>query len=496
MKRILIYLSLLIMGASCTYEFPDTDVKVNGGTADFSKFVCIGDNFTSGFMNGALYSEGQKNSIGSLISQQLDDASVLPFFQADINSDNGYNPFYSDSSNVYGKMVYMYPMINSEDPVIQKLPGEFPGTFDGDRNLLTDFSIPSLKSYQIADPGLSGNPYFNRIAVNPGTSTLLQQTTNASPTFFFMWLGLYDALHFAATGALGDYDPPSDPLLLAENDLTPEDVFENSIREIVAQLLSNPQTKGIIANLPSIEDFPFFYNYQYDFIRLSNSQKANAQNHYADFNLAVAQHNQLPEHEQRPFIDFNDNGQTLFPQPIVVYDDSLADGIDLYGGPLPKIRQLVPGEMVLHSLPIEQVQYGLGWMNPLSKNYYLNAFDVHVVQVAINKFNDIIDQVVSEYPDRLALVDLNTSIGDLASTGRVDSWGIPENPELKYIDGLPLRADLSINSAFSLDGLHFSQRGTAWVSNLIIDTINQYFGSNIPLLEVNQYVGNTILGSK
>jgi len=493
MKRTLTYIILILLSWACTYEFPDTDVILNSGTADFSKFVCIGDNFTSGFMDGALYTEGQKNSVGSLIAQQLEEATGGAFFQADIVTENGYNLLSSDSNHLYGKFISTYTSLSSEDPIIIPLPGELPTDYTGDKIQLTDFSIPFLKSYQIDQPGLSTNPYFNRIAVSPGSSTLIEQVSASSPNFFLLWVGMYDALHYAVSGAMGEYDPPSDPDLLNDNDLTPEDVFENSIRQMVSTLLTNPQIKGVVVNLPSFDDLPFFYYYQYDFVTLTNAQKGAAQQHYNAFNQAVTLHNQIPDIDPRPYIDFNDNGLTLYPQPVVVIDDSLSDGVDLYGNPLPKYRQLLPGEMVLLSIPSDQVAYGLGSIIPLEKKYYLNPFEIHKLRVAINKYNDALSQIVAENPDRLALADLNATIEELAATGRVDSWGIPDSYQNFYQDGVPLRADLSINSIFSLDGLHFNQRGNAYVANHIIEAINLHFGSNISLLDVNQYVGNTIV---
>lgn len=492
MKKTAIYLILVLAGMGCTYEFPDTEDQINSGSADFSKFVCIGDNFTSGFMDGALYTEGQMNSIGSILDLKLTEFGGGVFHQADIESENGYNPLLSGPSFTFGKMISVYQSLTAAEPVIAVLPGEIPTPYTGDKELITDFSIPFMKSYQALRPDFSSNIYFNRIATNPGTSTLLDQVAASSPTFFLLWVGMYDALHFATTGALGEYNPPSDPDLLDDHDLTPEDLFENSYRELVATLLTNQQAKGVLVNLPCFSDLPFFYTYQYDFLRLTNGQKSAAQSHYYPFNLAVTYHNQLPDSEKRPMISFNDNGVTLYPQPLVVEDDSLCDAYDQYGNPIPKIRQLNSDELVLMTIPVILVKNGLGWTVPVSKEYYLNTFDIGVLDTAINRYNESIRQVVGEYPDRLILVDLNALIKELAATGRINSWGIPEDPNIIYLDGIPLKADLSMYSIFSLDGLHFNQRGNAYVASLIIEEINRHFGSNISAPDVNQYVGNTI----
>ncbi len=493
MRKVAIYLIILLAATGCTYEFPVTEINPDSGTADFSKFVCIGDNYTAGFMDGALYTAGQVNSIGSLIAQQVTTFNGGGFFQADIESANGYNPLLSGPSLILGKMICSYQTITSAEPVTILLPGEIPTPYAGDKELLTEFSIPFMKSYQALQPEFSSNIYYNRIATNPGTSTLLEQASASSPTFFLLWIGMYDALHFATSGALGDYDPPSDPALLNDNDLTPEDLFESSIRQLVSAIMNNPSTLGVIVNLPSFRDLPFFYTYQYDFIRLTNSQKRAAQNYYYSFNQAVIYHNQQPGAEFRPMIGFNDNGPvTLYPQPLVVEDDSLCDAFDQYGNPIPKIRQLNSNEMVLMTIPINLVSNGLGWIVPLPKEYYLNEMDIDNLDMAIDAYNGIIQQLVQEYPDRLVLADFYNPIKELAATGRMNSWGLPDDPHIRYLDGIPLKADLSLNSIFSLDGLHFNQRGNAYAASLIIETINQHFNSTITTPDVNQYVGNTI----
>ena len=59
-------------------------------------------------------------------------------------------------------------------------------------------------------------------------------------------------------------------------------------------------------------------------------------------------------------------------------------------------------------------------------------------------------------------------------------------------NGVPLEARLGYNSIFSLDALHFNPRGNAFVANRFIQKMNDNFGSNIPLVDVNQFVGNTV----
>ena len=47
------------------------DEKVTAGTANFSKFVALGDSFGAGYSDGALFIEGQKGAYPNVIAQQL-----------------------------------------------------------------------------------------------------------------------------------------------------------------------------------------------------------------------------------------------------------------------------------------------------------------------------------------------------------------------------------------------------------------------------------------
>ena len=63
------------------------------GTADFTKFVAIGSSYTAGFQAGALFNEGQNNSLGKIISTSFSCVGGGAFNQPTINSEHGYNIF-------------------------------------------------------------------------------------------------------------------------------------------------------------------------------------------------------------------------------------------------------------------------------------------------------------------------------------------------------------------------------------------------------------------
>ena len=495
MIRNLIYFILIGFLVSCSYEFPVTDEEFSSGNIDLTTYIAVGDNYSAGFMNGALYTSGQANSFPAILSGQFAMVSSNndEFLQPVVSSENGYNPIVSEPAHFYGKWIYEFSNVTDTDPIRRLTPGELLETFTGEKNRIRNFSVPLVKSFQIDRADLSENIYYERFAVNPGTGTLLNDIMSTNPSFFTVWLGMYDVLNFAMSGGSGDIDPPSDPDQIREYDLTPVDVFEESISEIIEGLLENPETKGVIATLPYISDLPFFYFRQYNFMRLDNSKLSQARNFTTPFNLAVIAHNMEPDNEPRPMIDFNDNGATLYPQPLIVIDESLCDAVYPDGSTLPKIRQLTEEELVLFTISETEVnQGGLGSIIPVGEELYLTENQVHYLRTRIDSYNQVINALADEYNDRIVVVDLNSIIHEISMTGKIDAWGVLSTQEQFDFNGVQLGARLGYNSIFSLDGLHFNSRGNAFVANQFIQKINDNFGSNIPLIDVNQFVGNTI----
>jgi len=70
MKRQYFYiLFLLPFLLACKPKAPTR--VVDAGTADFTKFIAIGDGHTAGYMDDGLSLDGQKNSLGAILQQQL-----------------------------------------------------------------------------------------------------------------------------------------------------------------------------------------------------------------------------------------------------------------------------------------------------------------------------------------------------------------------------------------------------------------------------------------
>ena len=78
----------------------------------------------------------------------------------------------------------------------------------------------------------------------------------------------------------------------------------------------------------------------------------------------------------------------------------------------------------------------------------------------------------------------------LAETGKTDAWGNSLANDVIYFDGVPVGGSLYLNSIFSLDGVHFNQRGNAYVTNIFIKALDEKFGAKLKIVNINNYLGN------
>lgn len=487
-----VYVVCLGLALACTYEFPEEEGPVSAGDVSFRHYVNVGGYGMSGFMHGAFYTTGQQHSVAAILHEQfLKTGQEIPFNQADIGTENGYNEFYQSGTGISGKFVYRYTDYAMDEPDITVEEGDILSDYGGNIGQVNDLGIPFLKSFQLNNgEAAEENPYVARLNLPYGV-TLTEHALTIQPEFFTIWLGIADIFNYARSGGEGSIS--SVPGEAGEFDLSPAAEFEENLTVLLEQLLSNPETRGAIANIPDLKDLPFFFYYPYNFLRITTGSILASRAEYIDaFNQAVDIHNLTPGAERRPYISWDDNGACLSPQRLVIEDDSLCDAFYPNGDPLPKIRQIEPEELVLLSLPVAEVKTGLGWMYPLPAEYYLNKYQVQKIQVRINEFNAIISGMVSHYSGRLALVDLRSAFALLALSSRKDVYGNPGSYEEHYFNGVPLHFDLGLYSLVSLDGIYPNQRGNAYIANRFIEAINRSFGSELPIVDINRYSGNTV----
>lgn len=504
------YIYLLIVLAltigSCEQDFPvipppggpGTPVQPlppDPGSADFTKFVVLGNSLTAGFQANALFDMGQMNSLGNILSQQFALVGGGEFIQPDINHENGFNSLFSDLSDpnpanwiIKGRLILAgdppIPTPTDSDVGALPIPIINPG-FIYSGPPVNNVSVPGVFLGQALIPqtgdwSLFGidprfNPFYARFASNPGVSTMIGDAVASEGTFFTMWLGNNDVLLYAITGASGIAP------ITSVSDFTFQYGAALSI-----MTSTDPTIQGVVANIPDVEALPFFKLVPWNAIPFEEGDPVIdlVNSAYTQYNgglqLAAAGTLISPEEALRRTIQF-----TAGNNGIVVDDESLTD-LSALG--LPNLRQTSEEDLIALSAgavlgtladPNNPLSV-IGVAVPLTDRFTLLVDERTEVRNRTAAFNTIIASTITAIgvADRVALADINQIYKDL----------VADSPLL--VDGLAVSAGLAPPTGlFSEDGVHPNSRGYAFVANAFIEAINAKFSANVPLVNIGQFPG-------
>jgi lysophospholipase L1-like esterase len=121
-------------------------------------------------------------------------------------------------------------------------------------------------------------------------------------------------------------------------------------------------------------------------------------------------------------------------------------------------------------VPAPLDKYGITY--PLQDKHLLIPSEITELQVATDAYNVTIASLASA--NDLAFVDANAKMQQLAN------GGVQSN-------GFNLTSALVFGNAFSLDGVHPTSRGYAFLANEFVKAINSKYGSNLPLVNIGNY---------
>ncbi|SHF70137.1 SGNH/GDSL hydrolase family protein [Pedobacter caeni] len=250
MKSNFIYKSILavaILGmASCKPELKD--ITPTKGSADFSRYIAVGNSLTSGYADGGLFLEGQQNSYPLMIAEQMKavggGAFATPFFK-DSEADG------SGHLVLKGFDAKGLPQLAEQKDRLAVRPGSGAVTlftkYTGDLN---NYGVPGIKLAHIT-AGVYGNlnGFYERMLPTdaPGNTTPYLEFVTAKPyTFFSMWLGNNDILGYASSGGANPNDQP-----------TPKAMF-SGLYNIAVNKLTEKEAKGVVATIPDVLSTPYF----------------------------------------------------------------------------------------------------------------------------------------------------------------------------------------------------------------------------------------------
>lgn len=443
-------------------------LPLTAGSANFSKYVALGDSFAAGYSDNALFIEGQKGAYPNVLAQQFalagGGAFATPFMADNVGG------LLLGGFQVAGPRLYF----NGSAPV----PVTGPPTTEITNHLTGSFNnmgIPGAKSYHLLAPGYgnaagvaagTASPYFSRFS-SSATATVLADALSQTPTFFSLWIGGNDVLGYATSGGDGS------------NPITPTTTFDGAYNSLATQL-STGGRKGVVANLPYVSTLPYFKTVPYNPLPLDAPTIAllmNTTSGFGQYNgaiqFALASGLITPAEATRRTIGFTPgNGNKL-----VIVDSYLTN---LSGFGIPSYRQTTSEDLIV--LPASSFigttvggnpQLVNGVSVPLADKWVLSKEEVAEVQVATDAYNVTIQAAATT--NGLAFVDAKAIMTQLSSTA-----GFSAN-------GFTLTSAFVTGGAFSLDGVHPSPRGYALIANEFLKAINLKYSSNFKAVDLGNY---------
>lgn len=499
--------ALFVFMAACSDDddasvIIEEEIVASPGSADFSKYVAVGNSLTAGFADGALFIQGQENSFPYMLSEQFKLAGGGEF----------NIPFMND--NLGGVLLGGQQILPNRLALAQTPNGLLPQVISGTpttdiTNVLpgpfNNMGVPGAKSFHLLAPGFGNasnvplgraNPYFVRMASNPN-ATVLGDVAAQTPTFFTLWLGNNDLLSYALSGGTGvDQTGNLDPTTYGSNDITDPNVF-GSVYQTVLTTLTQGGAKGVVANIPDVFTIPFFTTVPNNALVLDASQAASLTGFFQAFSGIFTQGLILqggvdsqtaqaigaqyaftftagPNRFliQVPVTQTNPLGLRQMTQEelLVLTIDQNALRTQGYGSVAitPQVLQVLGLLQQSGSPTPEQAQLVINAVNPIVDKDALDRDELQLLRDKTDQFNATISALVQQFD--LPLVDARARQIELFN------GGITSN-------GVTIRQPLVTGGAFSLDGIHLTPRGYAFIANEFIRAINGKYGATLP--EIN-----------
>lgn len=465
-------------------------LPLTAGTANFSKYVALGNSLTSGYSDGALFIEGQKASHTNIIATQ---------FKA-VGGGDFKIPFMSD--NIGGFKINGTVFAGAR---MASTGGGAPTAVAGapTTEILTSIvsggpynncGVPGAKSFHLLSPsygsaaGISlgtANPYYVRFAPN-GTTSVLAYAMSQAPTFFSLWIGNNDVLGYAVTG--GDGTNPITP------SAGPAGAGFDATYDALVNTLTSGGAKGVVANLPYVTTAPFFTYIATNPVPLNAAQIGALNPLFGAMNNMLALAGQPARFQSLTVSSSN---------PLLIADEMLAyDATALFTGGFTQAGYPVATAAFLGNLygkarhasnaaasrdyilltagaTIGTTKAGypatnstIGVTFPMEDKATLTASEVALIKSATDAYNAKIKAVATA--KGLAFVDANALMTQVAGSGF-------------SANGFTVTSAFITGGGFSTDGVHPSPRGYAVLANKFIEAINKTYGSNLKGVDLGNY---------
>ncbi len=448
-----------LAGASLLGCKPQLDAPAPApGTADFSRYVAVGNSLTAGYADNGLYRAGQLNSYPGILAGQLRQAGGAADFRQPLFPENQANGTgYLTLAGLTNGVPTLAPVApqairgrTTPDP-LHNPPGVLLTKYT---EPIDNYGIPNIRVADLNDPQFARNPYYERILADTETGkTYLAKVTESNPTFFSCWMGNNDVLLYAVSGGQVPITPPA--------------AFGALYNQLIAALTQNG-AGGIVANISDVTTIPFL---------TTLSEQAKSTLTQLNVPALVVQTgpatNPVVDTIPTSSIYSRAGGTVLIPLTASPYLSLVGRPGGRYWRDFAQSRNL-PVSAVIESYNLDTaLVFGGSPRNPLPTSLILDAQEVSNANAAVQAYNTIIGNAANG--KGLALVDANALLRQFQAGSLYNGVGV----NAAFISG----------GLFSLDGVHLTPKGYAITANEFIKAINAKYGSSIPQVDVNNYPG-------
>ncbi len=422
---------------SCAPELdaPDADP----GNADPTRTVYMGEGFLAGYRDGSLFDKGQKKGVAELISRQFEKVggkSVRHPMMPDYTG-MGINHKPWESDFVTKSKLKVVEQCNGEEgfaPVFERFNESeavpYLKRVEGPEKV-TNLAVPFAKTRDLLDPSFgksysagNDNPYYHRFASLAGVSTVLEDALERDPSFLVLWTGKENIYDYCRHGGKGKRIPPAS-------------LFAARLDTILQRFADSGVTKGLIANIPHIDDIPYYNTIPYNGAELSKSK--------ADSLTDIYENNGVGH------IEFQEGAN-----PFIINDSTAPKGV----------RQMIEGERISLRIPLDSLRCkAMGVLfETIPDKYSLDSGEIRLVKQRIRAYNQVVRQKADQYG--FGMVDMREFFSRVGGS-------------ITY-DGKSYSAEFVRGGFFSLDGYHPTSKGNALIADRFIEVYDQRYDASLP----------------
>lgn len=463
---------------------PEIDVVApSSGTADFSTYIALGNSLTSGYADGGLYREGQINSFPEMIAKSMQETGGATGFKTPlmpVGNGSGY-----------------LQLVGGAPAPVAADPSAFASVASG--GPYQNMGVPGARVKSLTQVGYgssAGNPFYARFASTP-LSTIVGEAAAQNPTFFTLWIGNNDVLGYATSG--GDQGGDA---------ITPTAEFETDLDKILTGMAA---AKGAaIINIPDILGAPYFTTAPYNAFVVDAAlaarvngglRAATTQSATPAITAGVTAAVKAGAKAQAIAGGASEAQAEAIAEAFIASPEgqaTIAGGVQQQlAGLLATLPVVAEGAnpFIVQGAPSQAHPTGL--RSATDKDLILLTVLSYTATPAFQALPVLPERLVLDVSEqakvKAAVTAYNTIIkakADSKGYAYVDMGGFFEKVKSGFsYQGVGYSPTFVTGGAFSLDGVHLTQRGYALAGNEIIKAINAKYGSNLSWINVNDYRG-------